>query len=59
LGALIGEAAQLVFIVADTKDLAWELWCVVAQRGLPDAVVLVPPVNERDVARRWAGLMNR
>ena len=57
--ALIGEAAQLVFILADTENLAWELRRVVARQRLPDAVVLVPPVSAPDVGRRWAGLMSR
>jgi hypothetical protein len=57
--ALIGEAAQLLFVLADTENLAWEFRRAVARQRLPDAVVLVPPVSARDVGRRWAGLMNR
>lgn len=57
--ALIGEAAQLVFILADSENLAWELRRTVALQRLPDALVLVPPVNQRDADRRWNGLMTR
>ena len=57
--SLIGEAAQLVFILGDTENLAWEFRCAVARQRLGDTVLLVPPVSEPEVAARWAGLMHR
>jgi hypothetical protein len=50
---LIEEAALIVFILGDTDNLFWELSAAVARRGKQAILIVVPPLKDAELERRW------
>jgi hypothetical protein len=55
VGTTIAAAALVVFVLGDSESLLWEFRTTVETRGKRRALIIVPPLRDRDeLARRWA-----
>jgi len=58
VGALIADAAVVVFVLGDSEHLLWELQTSVTARGTEGLLVIVPPLRDQsELAHRWEGFV--
>ncbi len=58
VSALIDQASAVVFVLGDSENLFWEFRTAVERRGFHRLLIVVPPVNGRELRSRWRSLLD-